>query len=191
MNQSENSKTNPLIRLLIDVGPLVIFFIANAREGIFFATGAFMVAIMISVSISFVLERKLPIMPVVTAGVVLVFGGLTIYLQDELFIKLKPTIVNTLFGFTILVGLKMRRNFIKILLGTVMQLNDEGWNRLAIRWAGFFFLLAVLNEIVWRNFSTDTWVAFKVFGIMPLTVLFSIAQVPLITKFPADTESNE
>lgn len=191
MNQSENSKTNPLIRLLIDVGPLVIFFIANAREGIFFATGAFMAAIMISVSISFVLERKLPIMPVVTAGVVLVFGGLTIYLQDELFIKLKPTIVNTLFGLTILVGLKMRRNFIKILLGTVMQLNDEGWNRLAIRWAGFFFLLAVLNEIVWRNFSTDTWVAFKVFGIMPLTVLFSIAQVPLITKFPADTESNE
>ena len=150
-----------------------------------------MAAIMISVSISFVLERKLPIMPVVTAGVVLVFGGLTIYLQDELFIKLKPTIVNTLFGLTILVGLKMRRNFIKILLGTVMQLNDEGWNRLAIRWAGFFFLLAVLNEIVWRNFSTDTWVAFKVFGIMPLTVLFSIAQVPLITKFPADTESNE
>ena len=97
MNQSENSKTNPLIRLLIDVGPLVIFFIANAREGIFFATGAFMAAIMISVSISFLLERKLPIMPVVTAGVVLVFGGLTIYLQDELFIKLKPTIVNTLF----------------------------------------------------------------------------------------------
>ena len=86
---------------------------------------------------------------------------------------------------------KIWRNFIKILLGTVMQLNDEGWNRLAIRWAGFFFLLAVLNEIVWRNFSTDTWVAFKVFGIMPLTVLFSIAQVPLITKFPADTESNE
>ena len=177
---------NPLVRLLIETGPLVVFFIANAREGIFVATGALMVAIVLSVAASYALERRLPAMPLVTAAVVLVFGGLTLYLQDELFIKLKPTIVNLLFAAAIFAGLLMRRNFLRVVLGSVMHLTDEGWRRLAVRWGGFFVVLAILNEVVWRNFSTDTWVTFKVFGIMPLTIAFSLAQVPLLTRFAPD-----
>lgn len=183
MEPTATAKISPLLRLAIETGPLVVFFVANAREGIFFATGAFMVAILLSVTASFWLERRLPIMPVVTAGVVLVFGGLTLALQDELFIKLKPTIVNLLFAAAIFAGLLLRRNFVSMVLGPVMQLTDEGWRRLAVRWGGFFVVLAILNEIVWRNFSTDAWVSFKLFGIMPLTIAFSIAQVPLLTRF--------
>ncbi|MDA1133170.1 MAG: septation protein A [Proteobacteria bacterium] len=180
------SPPNPLVRLAIEIGPLVVFFVANARAGIFVATGALMVAILLSVAASYALERRLPAMPLVTAVVVLVFGGLTLYLQDELFIKLKPTIVNLLFAAAIFAGLLMRRNVLRVVLGTVMRLTDEGWRRLAVRWGGFFVVLAILNEIVWRNFSTDTWVTFKVFGIMPLTIAFSLAQVPLLTRFAPD-----
>lgn len=189
MDAPAPSKTNPLVRLVIEAGPLVVFFVANAREGIFFATGALMVAIVLSVAASFTLERRLPVMPLVTAVVVMVFGGLTLYLQDELFIKIKPTIVNLLFAAAIFAGLMLRRNFIRLVLGPVMQLTDEGWRRLAVRWGGFFVALAILNEIVWRNFSTDTWVAFKVFGIMPLTIAFSLAQVPLLTRFAPEEDA--
>ena len=182
------SKTKPVVRFAIEVGPLLVFFVANAREGIFVATGVLMGAIVLSVAASYALERRLPVMPMVTAVVVLVFGGLTLYLQDELFIKLKPTIVNLLFASAIFVGLKFQRNFIRVVLGSVMQLTGEGWHRLAVRWGGFFVVLAILNEIAWRNFSTDTWVAFKVFGIIPLTIAFSIAQVPLLTRFAPEED---
>ncbi|WP_207480144.1 septation protein A [Arenibaculum pallidiluteum] len=172
----------PFTRLLVEGGPLAAFFIANARAGIMTGTGVFMAATALSLLISWRLERRVPIMPLVGCFFVLVFGGLTLWLEDEVFIKLKPTIVNLLFATALFTGLALRRNLMKPLLGTVMSLDEEGWRRLSLRWACFFVLLAVLNEVVWRSLSTDAWVNFKVFGIMPLTLLFSATQVPLIMR---------
>ena len=123
------------------------------------------------------------------AGFVMVFGGLTIILNDELFIKLKPTIVNTLFGVILLGGVALKRPLLRPLMGAVFQLTEEGWFKLSVRWAFFFFVLAILNEIVWRSVSTDMWVNFKVFGIMPLTILFSVSQVPLMTRYKPQEDS--
>ena len=173
---------NPLLKLVLELGPLVVFFFANQRAGIFNATAIFMAAVLISLAVSWVLTRHLPIMPMVSGVVVLVFGGLTIWLQDELFIKLKPTIVNTLFGATLLIGLRFGKPLLPVVLDAVFQLDDEGWRKLTFRWGIFFFVLAILNEVIWRSFSTDFWVSFKVFGIMPLTVLFTLMQMPLIQR---------
>jgi intracellular septation protein len=173
---------NPFLKLALEIGPLVVFFIANQRAGIFAATGLFMVAVIASLAVSWVLTRHLPVMPMVSAVVVLVFGGLTLFLQDELFIKLKPTIVNTMFGAVLLGGLAFGRPLLPLVLDTVFRLTPEGWRKLTFRWAIFFFVLAALNEIVWRTQTTDFWVNFKVFGIMPLTLAFALAQTPLILR---------
>ena len=173
---------NPWAKLAIELGPLLVFFFANARFGIFAATAMFMAAITVSLGLSWWLVRKLPTMPLVTAIFVLVFGGLTLWLQDELFIKLKPTVVNGLFAAILFGGLIMGRPLLKPLLDTVLPLDAEGWRKLTWRWAWFFVVLAGLNELVWRSFPTDVWVDFKVFGIMPLTIAFSLAQVPLIRR---------
>ena len=195
MADETKKEINPLIRLAIEIGPLAVFFIANTRADIFVATGAFMVAILVSLTASLILERRLPVMPLVTAGVVFVFGGLTLLLQDELFIKLKPTIVNSLFAIAIFVGLGMGRNFVKVVMGAALKLTDQGWRILAMRWGVFFIVLAILNEIVWRSVSTDAWVSFKVFGILPLTLVFSFAQVPVLMRYavedPDDAKMNE
>jgi len=127
-----------------------------------------------------------PAMPLVTGVFVFVMGGLTLYLHDELFIKLKPTIVNVLFASILLGGLAYGHSLLKYLFSDVFQLLDEGWRKLTLRWALFFLFLAVLNEIVWRFFSTDFWVAFKVFGIMPLTLIFSIMQLGLMQRYQID-----
>lgn len=177
------SQPNPLVKLAIEVGPLAVFFIANARGNIFTATAVFMVAIVIALVASWLIERRLPLLPLVTAAFVLVFGGLTLVLQDELFIKLKPTIVNSLFAAILFGGLFFGRPFLKPLLGAALELQDEGWRKLTYRWAWFFVALAMANEVVWRNLSTDGWVNFKVFGIMPLTIAFSLAQLPLINRY--------
>jgi intracellular septation protein len=173
----------PLLKLVLELGPLVIFFLANNRYEIFTATGAFMVATVISLIASRLLLKKIPIMPLVTGAFVLVFGTLTLYLQDDVFIKMKPTIVNILFATALGGGLYFGRSLMKMLLGDVIHLQDEGWRKLTTRWVWFFLALAVLNEIVWRNFSTDSWVAFKTFGIMPLTFLFMMAQIGLLQKY--------
>lgn len=173
---------NQYARLLIEAGPLAAFFIANSQAGIMIGTAVFMVATSISVLISWRFERKVPVMPVVGAGFVLLFGGLTLWLQDDLFIKIKPTLVNLLFASVLFAAHLTRRNVLKHVLGTVLNLTDAGWRTLAIRWAWFFVLLAVLNEVVWRTMTTDAWVNFKVFGIMPLTLLFSAFQAPLILR---------
>ena len=157
----------------------------NSRTDIFIATAAFMVAIVIALPASWWLMRRLPTMPLVTAVFVLVFGGLTLYLNDEVFIKLKPTIVNAMFGIILLGGLAFGRSFLKIVFADVFHLTPEGWRQLTLRWGLFFFVLALLNEIVWRNFSTDTWVNFKVFGIAPLTMIFGMMQIGLLTRFEA------
>lgn len=188
MTQSEESPARPLLRLAIEVGPLVAFFIGNAKLGLFKATAVFMVATVISLTASRLLEKRWPTMPLVTAFFVLIFGGLTLYLEDATFIKLKPTIVNTLFGVILLGGLATGRALLKPLLGTAVQLKDDGWRILTLRWAVFFFFLAVVNEIVWRNFSDDAWVNFKVFGIMPLTMVFAISQMSLLKRYELESE---
>jgi intracellular septation protein len=173
---------NPFLKLVLEMGPLVVFFLANQKAGIFAATGLFMAAVLLSLVVSYALTRHLPVMPMVTAVVVLVFGGLTLWFHDELFIKLKPTIVNSLFGTVLLGGLWFGRPLLPLVLDTVFQLTDEGWRKLTFRWGVFFFVLAAINEVVWRTQTLDTWVNFKVFGIMPLTVAFALAQTPLILK---------
>jgi len=175
------------LKLLVEIGPLVVFFVANSRYDIFVATGAFMAGTAISLIASRLIFKKIPAMPLVTGVFVFIMGGLTLYLHDELFIKLKPTIVNVLFASILLGGLAYGHSLLKYLFSDVFQLLDEGWRKLTLRWALFFLFLAVLNEIVWRFFSTDFWVAFKVFGIMPLTLIFSIMQLGLMQKYQIDT----
>jgi intracellular septation protein len=172
----------PLIKLLIDLGPLIAFFIAYGRAGIFWATGVLMLATIAALVASWRLLGRVTAVPMLTAILVVVFGGLTFYLDDPSFIKLKPTIINLLFAGVLVVGLATGRPLLKILLGEAFQLTEAGWRKLTVRWAWFFFGLAVLNEIVWRNFSEGAWVNFKVFGIVPLTILFAMAQIPLIKR---------
>ena len=189
-NDPQRAEINPLLKLALELGPLAIFFFANSRYGIFTATAVFMVAITIALAASWILTRKLAIMPLITGIVVLVFGGLTIYLQNDLFIKLKPTIVNCLFGGILLGGLYFGKSLLGYVFDSVFKLTDEGWRLLTFRWGVFFFVLAVINEIVWRNFSTDFWVSFKVFGFMPITLAFTLFQMPLITKHSIPEESD-
>jgi intracellular septation protein len=181
-NEPGRAQLNPFLKLALELGPLVVFFVANARWGIFTATASFMVATIVALSASWWLTRRLAVMPIVTGVVVFVFGGLTLLLQDEVFIKMKPTIVNVLFGVVLLGGLALGRPLLGYVFDAVFRLDDEGWRKLTFRWGIFFFVLAVLNEIVWRSVSTDMWVNFKVFGIMPLTVAFTLTQMPLIQR---------
>jgi intracellular septation protein len=176
-------KMNPLLKMALEMGPLAIFFAVNSTLGIFPGTAAFMVATVIALGISYAIARTVPIMPLVTAVFVLIFGGLTLYLADELFIKLKPTIVNLMFAAILLVGLLTGRLFIKLILESAFQLQDRGWLLLTRAWIGFFVFLAALNEFIWRNFSTDFWVSFKVFGVMPLTILFTFLLFPVIQRY--------
>jgi intracellular septation protein len=185
----EKKQLNPVLKLVLDIGPLVLFFAANARLGIFVATGAFMAAVLIALAVSYAMTRHIAIMPLVTAGIVLVFGGLTLALHDELFIKLKPTIIYLLFGGTLLGGLALGKPLLGILFDQMFHLTKEGWRKLTWRWVFFFFALAVLNEIVWRTQTTDFWVSFKLFGVVPLTFLFGALQMPLINKYSVERKS--
>jgi intracellular septation protein len=181
----KHGELNPLLKLGLDLGPLLLFFFVNARWGIFAATGAFMVATLVSLAVTYALVRRIPTMPLVSAIVVMVFGGLTIYLQNETFIKVKPTIIYALFGVLLLGGMVFGRSLLALVLDSVFQLDEEGWRKLTLRWGVFFVVMAVLNEVVWRSVSTDAWVAFKTFGFLPLTVVFALAQTPLIMRHNA------
>jgi len=197
---------NPLTKLALDLGPLVLFFFANAkpalfvpwvgplipasvasgeRAGIFVATAVFMVAILVALVISYALTRRLPMMALVSAVVVLVFGSLTLILQDETFIKLKPTIIYLLFAGTLFGGLMFGKSLLAVVFDQMFNLTEQGWRKLTFRWALFFLALAVLNEAIWRTQSTDFWVAFKAFGVLPITFIFAALQYPLLIKYDA------
>ena len=193
----KKKEINPLLKFALELGPLLVFFFANARGEwlaerfpaltelggpIFIATGLFMAATAIALSVSWVLTRTLPMMPLVSGVIVFVFGGLTLWLQDATFIKMKPTIVNSLFAAVLLGGLAFGKSLLGYVFDSAFRLDAEGWRKLTFRWGLFFVFLAVLNEVVWRNFSEDTWVAFKVWGTMPITVAFTLAQMPLIMR---------
>lgn len=194
MTTTKKPQLNPLLKLALDLGPLALFFFANTRYGIFVATATFMIAVLAALAVSFVMTRQLPIMPVVTAIIVVVFGGLTLILHDATFIKVKPTIIYGLFAAVLGGGLLFGRSFIAIMFDQMFNLTPQGWRSLTLRWALFFSAMAVLNEIIWRTQTTDFWVGFKAFGVIPLTMIFAMTQMPLIKRYhlePATLEASE
>ena len=217
LTPSTADKHHPLLKLVLELGPLLVFFFGNLRGEwlvqqfpalaalggpLFVATGLFMAATVISLVVSKVMLGHLPLMPFVSGIVVLVFGALGIYLQNETFIKMKPTIVNALFGFALLGGLAFGKSLLGYVFNAAFQLDSEGWRKLTLRWGLFFLVLAVLNEVVWRlsnwyylpdvKAADNLWVNFKFWGTMPITFLFTLSQLPLIMKHtieqPAETE---
>jgi intracellular septation protein len=182
---------SPFLKLALEVGPLAVFFITNGKFGIFYATASFMATTLISLITSRIFLKRVPVLALVTGVFVMFFGFLTIYLHDDTFIKIKPTVVNTLFAFILAAGLYFRRPVLKLALGEILQMREEGWRLLTLRWIGFFLFLAVLNEVVWRNFSTDTWVSFKSFGLMPLAFFFMMFQITLIMRHQISEVSSE
>ena len=170
-------------KLLIDIGPLAVFFIFYTRSDLQTAILPFMIATVIAVLFSYIIEKKIPIMPTVGAIIILIFGGLTIYFDNETFFKMKPTIINLLFAGILYGGIILNKLLLRYLLGAALKLQDEGWDILTKRWIGFFIALAILNEIIWRTQSTDIWVNFKVFGILPITFIFTLTQFSIIKKY--------
>ncbi len=199
-------KQHPGLKFALEIGPLLVFFFGNLRGEwllqtfpalsvlggpLLVATGLFMAATVLSLIVSKIVFKHLPVMPFVSGIVVLIFGGLSIWLQDEIFIKMKPTIVNTLFGVALLVGLMFGKSLLGYVFNAAFQLTEEGWRKLTLRWGIFFLFLAVLNEVVWRNFSDAVWVNFKVWGTMPITIAFTLAQMPLIMKHSLDQKNED
>ena len=170
-------------KLLIDIGPLAVFFIFYSRSDLKSAIIPFMIATIIAVLFSYIMEKKIPVMPTVGAFIILIFGGLTIYFDNEVFFKMKPTIINLLFALILYGGMIIKKPLLKLLLGAAIKLEDVGWKILTQRWISFFIALAIINEIVWRTQSTDIWVNFKVFGILPITFIFTMTQFSLIKKY--------
>ena len=172
-------------KLAIELGPLLVFLRHQCRRGIYVATAVFMAATLVALGVAWWRYHKIPVMPLVSGAVVLVFGTLTLYLRDDTFIKLKPTIVYLTFAAFLGAGLLLRKPVLELLLGSVFNLTEPGWRKLTLRWALFFIAMAVLNELVWRNVSTDAWVSFKAFGFLPLTFIFAMAQMPLMQRYSA------
>ena len=190
----DKARPHPLFKLATELGPLLIFFGVNAKFHLFVATGAFMAAIVVALVVSYVVTRHVPVMALVTGIVVLVFGTLTLVMHDETFIKVKPTIIYCLFAGVLGGGLLFDRSYMAVLFDQVFNLTPRGWRILTARWALFFLGMAILNEVIWRTQSTNFWVAFKAFGVIPLTMAFAITQMPLIKRHhlePASLESSE
>src|SRR6266480_6188642 len=185
----DKTTPHPLFKLSTELGPLLVFFVANAKFNLFVATGAFMVAILAAMIASYVVVRHVPMMAIVTAVIVLVFGTLTLVLHDETFIKVKPTIIYGLFAAILGGGLLFGRSFIAVMFDQMFNLRPQGWRILTMRWALFFFAMAILNEFIWRTQSTDFWVGFKAFGVLSLTIAFTMTQMPLIKRYHLEPAS--
>ncbi len=173
---------HPRLKLALDFGPLLAFFAVNKLAGIFVATAVIMALIVVALIVSWKLEGKPPVMPLVSAVIVLVMGGFTLYLNDERFIKIKPTILYGLLAATLIGGRLAGRSLLKPVLGSAVQLRDEGWRALTWRWGLFFVFMALLNETLRRALTTDQWVTFKVFGALSLTFVFMMTQMPLMKR---------
>ncbi len=185
---AQRKALNPIVKLLLELGPLALFFAAYSRFDIYIATGVLMASVLVTLTVSYAMLKRIPVMPLVTAVIVLIFGSLTIFFHDETLIKIKPTALYLLFAAALFAGLAMKKPILKILFDGALHVDEEGWRLLTWRWAFFFVGLAVLNEIVWRTQTTDLWVKFKTFGFMPLTILFALAQAPLIMKHESKAE---
>ena len=174
------------LKFLTDFGPLLIFFTIYYKSGnnLSAAIPPLIIATLIAVAIMYFVEKKIPYVPLIGAIVISLFGGLTLYFDNPIFIYMKPTIVNIIFAVILVVSnIYFNKNFLKLFLQTAFQLNDEGWKKLNFRWAYFFIFLAILNEIVWRTQPEATWVNFKVWGMLPITIIFTAMQMPLINKY--------
>ncbi|WP_026607669.1 septation protein A [Methylocapsa acidiphila] len=205
----QDKRSVPWLKLGVEMGPLLLFFIANARPklfeplvapflpqailagpnaGLFTATLVLMAAVVVALAVSLVKTRKLPAMPLLTAVMALIFGALTLYLQDTSFIKMKPTVLYVGFGVALFGGLAMNKLLLPIIFENAFAITEKGWRALTIRWGAFFFLLALLNELVWRTQSNDFWVYFKFPGILILIFVFSVAQAPLIVRYKLEPD---
>lgn len=206
---SQRKVLSPIVKLPLELGPLVLFFVANSRPGLFHglvggllpqdfppdkagmltATAVLIPATFVALIISFALTRRLPVMPVVTAGMVLVFGALTLWLQDKTFIEIKLTVIYCLFGVALLGSMAFGKLLLPIVLDTAIHLDAAGWRQLTIRWGLFFFALAGVNEVLRHMLTWDQWVAFKTFGVFPITIAFALAQAPLIMRHEAKEDA--
>ncbi len=181
-----STKLPPTIKLALDFAPLVVFFFAYKFGGVMAATLSLMVSTSVSIAIIYIVERSVALAPLISGAFIMVMGGLSVAFNDEQFIKVKPTLVNLLFATILLGGVMVyKRGLLKHILNVAFQLTEEGWRVLSVRWGFFFVFLAGLNEFIWRNFSTDFWVNFKVFGMFTLTIAFAISQFRLVEKFKA------
>jgi intracellular septation protein len=182
---------NPQVKLILDILPLATFFAGYKWLGLFAATAALLVVTLAILLFVYVCERRIALAPLITALAVGVFGGLTLWLHDERFIKIKPTLINLIFAFILLSGCAFKKGLLKSLFGDAFHLTERGWLLLSLRWGLFFLALGALNEYVWRNFPTDTWVNFKVFGLMGLTLLFALAQTLFIERHSLPAPQDE
>ena len=174
------------LKFITDFGPLLIFFTIYYKSGNNLSTAIppLIISTLIAVAIMYFVEKKIPYVPLIGAVVISLFGGLTLYFNNPIFIYMKPTIVNLIFAAILLISnLHFNKNYLKLFLQTAFQLNDEGWKKLNFRWAYFFIFLAILNEVVWRTQPEATWVNFKVWGMLPITIIFTAMQLPLINKY--------
>ena len=174
------------LKFVTDFGPLLIFFTIYYKSGnnLSAAIPPLIISTLIAVAIMYFVEKKIPYVPLIGAVVISLFGGLTLYFNNPIFIYMKPTIVNLIFAAILLISnLHFNKNYLKLFLQTAFQLNDEGWKKLNFRWAYFFIFLAILNEVVWRTQPETTWVNFKVWGMLPITIIFTAMQLPLINKY--------
>lgn len=177
------------VKFLLELGPLIAFFAIFKFYGIFIATAVFMVISIITLLISWIMLGKISQMQLFTTVIIVVLGGITLYLGDDSFIKMKPTIVYLLFASILLGGLYYNKLFLKTVFDGAMDLKEEGWRILTQRWGLFFLSMAILNEIIWRNFSLDDWVTFKTFGFLPLTIVFAISQASTMIKYQVTDKS--
>lgn len=166
----------------LEVLPLVVFFAVYKFSDLIAATGALVVVTIVTISITYMVERRVPMMPLISAIVLSFFGGLTLISGDGIFIKIKPTLVNIVFASILFAGAYMKKPLLKYLMESAFKMDDEAWLKFSLRWGFFFLFLAGLNEVIWRNFSEDFWVKFKVFGMLPISVLFTATQIPFLKK---------